>query len=59
ASDRPLEAPASPAALQVRRFTASSGAPRHLLLAELARAGEPAPAVSGAGLLRVYRAYAA
>jgi hypothetical protein len=58
ASDTPLDDFAVPAALQVRRFTASAGAPRHLALAELAWEGGRAPAVPGATLVRVYRAYA-
>jgi hypothetical protein len=49
---------AVPAALQVRRFIASAGAPRHLLLAELAWDGARAPAVPGAALVRIYRSYA-
>jgi hypothetical protein len=58
ASDTALDDLALPAALQIRRFIASAGAPRHVLLAELAWEGARAPAVPGAALVRVYRAYA-
>jgi len=59
AGDSPLDDLALPTALQVRRFTASAGTPRHVVLAELARQGSRLPAVPGAALLRLYRAYAA
>ena len=49
-----------PAALQVRRFVASAGNPRHIALAELAWEGTRSlPPVPSGGLMRVYRAYAA
>lgn len=59
ASDAPLEHLALPAALQVRRFTASAGAPRHLVLAELSWQHARPPSIPGATLARVYRAYEA
>jgi len=59
ASDAPLDGLALPAALQVRRFTASAGTPRHLVLAELSWQHARPPSVSGATLVRVYRAYEA
>jgi hypothetical protein len=59
ASDAPLAAPAVPAALQVRRFTASAGAPPHIVLAELASGEARLPAVPVGALARLYRAYAA
>jgi len=58
AADTALDGFALPAALQIRRFTASAGTPRHVVLAELAWEGASAPAVPGASLVRVYRAYA-
>ena len=58
ASDAPLDGLALPAALQVRRFTACAGAPRHIVLVELSSQAR-APSVPGAALLRVYRSYAA
>ena len=58
ASDAALDDFTLPAALQMRRFTASAGAPPHLVLAELAWEGATAPAVPGAALVRLYRAYA-
>jgi hypothetical protein len=49
-----------PGALQIRRFVASAGNPRHIALAELAWDGvRSLPAVPAGGLARVYRAYAA
>ena len=59
ASDTPLDGFTVPSALQMRRFTASAGAPRHIVLAELSWEGARAPAVPGAALVRVYRSYAA
>jgi hypothetical protein len=58
-SDAPLDGPVLPAALQVRRFTASAGTPRHLVLAELSEEHAPPLGVPGATLVRVYRAYEA
>jgi len=58
AADKALDNFALPAALQVRRFTASAGTPRHIVLAELAWEGGRVPATSGAALVRLYRAYA-
>lgn len=58
ASDSPLDDLSVPAALQVRRFTASAGAPRHLVLAELAWEGARPPSVPRASLVRIYRTYA-
>jgi hypothetical protein len=46
-------------ALQVRRFVASSGEPRHIALYELATDYADVPAPHGASLMRIYRAYAA
>ena len=58
ASDTALDDLAVPAALQVRRFTASAGTPRHIVLAELAWEGARPPGVPQASLVRIYRAYA-
>jgi hypothetical protein len=57
ASDTPLDSLAVPAALQVRRFTASAGTPRHIVLAELAWPGARPPNVPQASLARIYRTY--
>jgi hypothetical protein len=59
AADTPLDSLEVPAALQVRRFLAAAGTPRHVLLAELAWEGSRVPAVPPGSLARVYRAYAA
>jgi hypothetical protein len=59
AAETPLDAVEVPSALQVRRFAASAGTPRHLLLAELAWERTRLPAVPPGSLARVYRAYAA
>lgn len=60
AGDAPIAGLALPGALQVRRFTASVGAPRHLALAELARDGTPAlPPPQRGWFMRLYRAYGA
>jgi hypothetical protein len=59
ASETPLAALALPAALQVRRFVASAGTPRHIVLAELAADGGRPPPVPRGALARVYRSYAA
>lgn len=58
ASDSPLDGFVVAAALQVRRFTASAGTPRHLVLAELAWEGARLPNVPQASLARIYRTYA-
>ena len=58
ASDAPLRELEVPAALQVRRFVASAGTPRHITLAEFASEIDPPPARMGS-LARWYRAYAA
>jgi hypothetical protein len=59
-SDAPAEDFTLPAALQVRRFVASSGAPRHVSLFELAReSASNLPARPAGWLMRLYRAYAA
>jgi hypothetical protein len=55
----PLDDLAVPAALQLRRFIASAGTPRHIVLVELAWEGASPPAVPAASLVRMYRAYAA
>ena len=60
ASDAPAENFALPAALQARRFVASSGAPRHISLFELAWEGASnLPAPRPGWLMRLYRAYGA
>lgn len=59
ASDTPLTDLALPAALQVRRFAASAGTPRHVVLAELASEDSPAPHIPPVPLARIYRLYAA
>jgi len=57
AADIPPPDLALPAALQVRRFTASAGTPRHIVLAELAREC-PRPSQLPAGALaQIYRLY--
>jgi len=59
ASDAPGASPALPGALRVRRFTASAGTPKHVVLAELASAGAQVPPVPPGTLARIYRSYAA
>lgn len=60
AADGPIEGLALPAALQIRRFTASVGSPPHIALAELAWDGTPAlPAAQPGWFTRLYRAYGA
>jgi hypothetical protein len=59
ASEVALPDLAIPAALQVRRFAASAGTPRHILLAEMAWEGARLPIVASASLARIYRRYAA
>lgn len=60
AADAPIEGLALPAALQIRRFTASVGTPRHVALAELAWSGTPTPpAPQRRWFMRLYRAYGA
>lgn len=48
---------ALPAALQVRRFAASAGMPRHIVLAELAREGSRPSRLPAGALVRRYRLY--
>jgi hypothetical protein len=58
AADTPIQALAIPAALQVRYFTASVGAPRHIALAELAlETSRTLPAPQPGWFMRLYRAY--
>jgi hypothetical protein len=60
AADAPIDSLALPGALQIRRFTASVGAPRHIALAELAWSGTPAlPSPQPGWFMRLYRAYGA
>jgi hypothetical protein len=60
AADAPLSGLSMPSALQIRRFTASAGTPRHIALAELAWDGtRNLPAPPPGGFARLYRAYAA
>ena len=59
ASDTPLPDLALPAALQVRRFTASAGTPRHIVLAELASEDSRPSHIPPDALERTYRLYAA
>jgi hypothetical protein len=57
-SDAPVEGLALPAALQIRRFFASAGTPRHIALAELAWEGtRTLPAPQPGWFLRLYRSY--
>jgi hypothetical protein len=59
-SDAPVEGVALPAALQIRRFVASAGTPRHIALAELAWEGTRSlPALQPGWFMRLYRAYGA
>jgi len=59
ASESPIQL-ALPNALQVRHFTASVGAPRHIALAELAWDGtRNLPAAQAGWFMRLYRAYGA
>ena len=53
-AEREIDVPSIAGALQVRRFVASAGEPRHIALVELPRAPHPA---TSAG--RLYRDYAA
>jgi len=60
AAEAPVDDLAIPGALQLRRFTASVGVPRHIVLAELAWSGTPAlPAPRPGWFMRLYRAYGA
>jgi hypothetical protein len=60
ASDAPIHGLALAGALQIRYFTASVGAPRHIALAELAWDGMPALAAPQPGwFMRLYRSYGA
>ena len=58
AADKPIGQLALPAALQIRHFAASVGAPRHIALTELAWDGTPSlPAPQPGWFMRLYRAY--
>jgi hypothetical protein len=60
AADTPMRGLSLPGALQIRHFTASVGAPRHVALAELAWDGPPAlPTPQPGWFVRLYRAYGA
>jgi len=59
AAASPVPELAVPGALQMRRFVASAGEPRHIALIELAQATGNLPAPQPGGLLQRYRAYAA
>jgi len=60
AADVPIDGLSVPGALQIRRFTASVGTPRHVALAELAWSGAPAlPPPRPGWFMRLYRAYGA
>ncbi len=54
-----IDVPSIAAALQVRRFVASAGEPRHIALIELGSASPRLPAAQPGALMRVYRDYAA
>lgn len=58
ASDAPVENLDLPSVLQLRRFVASAGSPRHIGLAELAWEGARPPPVPPGIFARVYRSYA-
>jgi hypothetical protein len=60
AAEAPIDALPVPGALQARHFIASSGAPRHIALVELAWEGNPSlPPPQPGWLMRLYRAHAA
>jgi hypothetical protein len=60
AADAPITELAVPGALQMRRFTASAGNPRHITLVELAWEGtRQLPEAQPDWFMRLYRAYAA
>jgi hypothetical protein len=60
ASESPIQGLVLPNALQVRSFTASVGAPRHVVLAELAwEATRNIPPPQAGWFMRLYRAYGA
>ena len=59
AADAPIEVPQVPGALQARRFVASAGEPRHIVLIELAALPRELPAAPPGAWLRPYRTYAA
>jgi hypothetical protein len=60
AADAPITGLGVPGALQIRYFSASVGAPRHVALAELAWDGAPAlPGAQPGWFMRLYRAYGA
>ena len=54
-----IDVPSIAGALQVRRFVASAGEPRHIALIELGSASPRLPAAQPGALMRVYRDYAA
>jgi hypothetical protein len=57
-ADAPIDYPV-PGALQMRRFVASAGEPRHIALIELPQATRNLPALRAGWLAQQYRAYAA
>jgi hypothetical protein len=60
AADTPIHDLGMPSALQIRRFIASAGNPRHVALVELAWEGtRTLPSPQPGWLMRLYRAYAA
>ena len=58
-AEREIDLPSIAGALQVRRFVASAGEPRHIALIELATATPRLPAAPAGVYVRLYRAYAA
>lgn len=60
AAEAPIHGLSIPGALQIRHFTASAGAPRHIALAELAWDGaRTLPPAQPEWFVRLYRAYGA
>lgn len=58
-AEREIVVPAAAGALQVRRFVASAGEPRHIALVELASLSARLPAAPPGLFMRLYRDYAA
>jgi hypothetical protein len=57
--EREIDVPSIAGALQVRRFVASAGEPRHIALIELGSATPRLPAAEAGKSMRLYRDYAA
>jgi hypothetical protein len=58
-AEREIDMPEIAGALQVRRFVASAGEPRHIALVELASLTARLPAAPPGSMVRLYRDYAA